>query len=156
MNEHVRISIEILLKFCSYGSHKNIPTLVPIMAWRRPGDKSLSETMVVSLLTYICVTLPQWVNTSRETTRHAYSHKKSSTTNHVHFFMWCNIFCMVFKPLELFASSICLLKVCNLCERGWAVTVNSSSPGQNVDIFKCIFLNEKVRFLTKLSLKFFP
>ena len=31
------------------------------MAWRRPGDKSLSEPMMVSLLTHICVTWPQWV-----------------------------------------------------------------------------------------------
>ena len=33
------------------------------MAWRRPGDKPLSEPMMVSLLTHICVTRPQWVNT---------------------------------------------------------------------------------------------
>ena len=33
-----------------------------IMAWRRPGDKPLSEPMMVSLLTHICVTWPQWVN----------------------------------------------------------------------------------------------
>ena len=32
------------------------------MAWRRSGDKPLSETMMVSLLTHICVTRPQWVN----------------------------------------------------------------------------------------------
>ena len=31
------------------------------MAWRRPGDKPLSEPMMVSLLTHICVTRPQWV-----------------------------------------------------------------------------------------------
>ena len=31
------------------------------MAWRRPGDKSLSEPMAVSLLTHICVTRPQSV-----------------------------------------------------------------------------------------------
>ena len=42
MNEHVRISIKIT-------------------AWRRPGDKPLSEPMVVNLLTHICVTRPQWV-----------------------------------------------------------------------------------------------
>ena len=42
----------------------NIPSLVQIMAWRRPGDKPLSEPMMVSLLTYICITLPQWVNSS--------------------------------------------------------------------------------------------
>ena len=32
-----------------------------IMAWRRPGDKPLSEPMVVSLLMHICITRPQWV-----------------------------------------------------------------------------------------------
>ena len=31
------------------------------MAWRRPGDKPLSEAMMVNLPTYICVTRPQWV-----------------------------------------------------------------------------------------------
>ena len=31
------------------------------MAWRRPGDKPLSELMVVTLPTHICVTRPQWV-----------------------------------------------------------------------------------------------
>ena len=33
------------------------------MAWRRPGDKPLSEPMMVSLSTHICVARPQWVNT---------------------------------------------------------------------------------------------
>ena len=32
------------------------------MAWRRSGDKPWSEQMMVSLLTHICVTRPQWVN----------------------------------------------------------------------------------------------
>ena len=32
------------------------------MAWRRPGDKPLSEAMMASLLKHICVTRPQWVN----------------------------------------------------------------------------------------------
>ena len=36
-----------------------------IMAWRRPGDKPLSEPMMVSLLTHICVNRPQWVKTLR-------------------------------------------------------------------------------------------
>ena len=31
------------------------------MAWRRPGDKPLSEPMMVISLTHICVTRPQWV-----------------------------------------------------------------------------------------------
>ena len=33
-----------------------------MMAWRRPGDKPLSEPMVVRLPMHICVTRPQWVN----------------------------------------------------------------------------------------------
>ena len=32
------------------------------MAWRRSGDKPLSEPMMVRLLTHICITRPQWVN----------------------------------------------------------------------------------------------
>ena len=36
----------------------NIPALVWIMAWRRPGDKPLTEPMMVSLPTHICVTRP--------------------------------------------------------------------------------------------------
>ena len=40
----------------------NIPALIQIMAWRRSGDKSLSETMMVSLPMHICVIGPQWVD----------------------------------------------------------------------------------------------
>ena len=32
------------------------------MAWRRLGDKPLSEPMMVCLSTHICVNRPQWVN----------------------------------------------------------------------------------------------
>ena len=62
LNEKVWISIESSLKFVPKGPINNIPALVQIMAWRRPGDKPLSETMMVRLLTHICVTRPQWVN----------------------------------------------------------------------------------------------
>ena len=59
--ENVRISIKISLKFVPKGLINNIPELVLIMAWRRPGDKPLSEPMMVRSLTHICVTRPQWV-----------------------------------------------------------------------------------------------
>ena len=61
LNENVRISIIISLKFVPKGPINNIPALVQIMAWRRPGDKPLSEPMMVRLPTHICVTRPQWV-----------------------------------------------------------------------------------------------
>ena len=63
-NENVWISIKISLKFVPKGPINNIPALVHIMAWRRSGDKPLSESMMVSLPTHICVTWPQWVKKS--------------------------------------------------------------------------------------------
>ena len=62
LNENVWIPIKILLKFVPQGPINNISALVQIMAWRRPGDKPLSEPIMVSLPTHICVTRPQWVN----------------------------------------------------------------------------------------------
>ena len=50
------------MKFVPKGPINIIPALVQIMAWRRPGDKPLSEPMMVSLPTHICITRPQWVN----------------------------------------------------------------------------------------------
>ena len=58
----IQISIKISLKFVPKIPINNIPALVQIMARRRPGAKPLSEPMLVSLLTYIRVTRPQWVN----------------------------------------------------------------------------------------------
>ena len=39
LNENVSIAIKISLKFVPKGPINNIPALVQIMAWRRPGDK---------------------------------------------------------------------------------------------------------------------
>ena len=61
LNENARISIKISLKFVPKGPINNNPALVQIMAWRRPGDKPLSEPVMVRLLTHIGVTRPQWV-----------------------------------------------------------------------------------------------
>ena len=58
LNENVWIPIKISLKFVPKGPINNIPALVEIMAWRRPGDKPLSEPMMVSLPTHICITRP--------------------------------------------------------------------------------------------------
>ena len=55
------VSIKISLKFVSRDPTKNVPSLVQIMAWRRPGDKPFSEPMRPGWLTHISVTRPQWV-----------------------------------------------------------------------------------------------
>ena len=81
LNENVWIPIEISLKFVPKGSINNNLALFQIMAWRRPGDKPLSETMTVSSLTHICVTRPQWVKNvsmgSTDTERQGLLHSPS-------------------------------------------------------------------------------
>ena len=62
LNENIWIPIKISLTFIPNGPFNNIPVLVKIMAWRRTGDKPLSDSMMVSLPTHICLTRPQWVN----------------------------------------------------------------------------------------------
>ena len=62
LNENIWIPIKISLKFVPKGPINNTPVLVQIMAWRRRGDKPLSEPRMISLPTHICVTRPQWVN----------------------------------------------------------------------------------------------
>ena len=59
LNGYLLISITVWLKFVPKGPNTNIPSLVQIIAWRRPGDKPLSEPVMVKLLTHICVTRPQ-------------------------------------------------------------------------------------------------
>ena len=44
------------------------------MAWRRPGDKPLSEPMMVSLLTHVCVARPQWVKQCAIDSRYMMAH----------------------------------------------------------------------------------
>ena len=55
LNEYIWISLKISLKFVLKFPINNIPALVQIMAWRWPGDKPLSELMMVNLMTHICV-----------------------------------------------------------------------------------------------------
>ena len=64
-NENVKIAIKISLKFVSKGPIHNISALVQIMAWRRPGDKPLSEPMMVRSLTHICQRCSQKIKSGR-------------------------------------------------------------------------------------------
>ena len=62
LNENASISINISPKSVPNSQNNNTPALVQIMAWRQPGDKPLSEQMMVRLQMHLCVTQPQWVN----------------------------------------------------------------------------------------------
>ena len=78
LTENVWIRSKMSLKIVPKGALNNIPALVQIMAWRRPGDKPLSEPMMVSLLTHICVARLQWVYKTLDTPREfLWIHKKN-------------------------------------------------------------------------------
>ena len=62
VNEDIWISMNISLEFIPKDQINNIPALVQIMAWCRPGGKPLSAAMIFRLSTHICATRPQWVN----------------------------------------------------------------------------------------------
>ena len=59
LKENAWLSLKISRKFVPKVRNNNIPSLAHIMAWHRPGYKPLSETMMMKLLTHICVTRPQ-------------------------------------------------------------------------------------------------
>ena len=87
LNENVWIGIKNSLKFVPKGAINNIPTLLQIMAWRRSGDKPLSESMLVSLPTHICIIRPQWVNS---TLWYYISTHFHNVILHFHTFMQCD------------------------------------------------------------------
>ena len=47
LNENIWFKFKVSLEFAPKGPINNISALVQIMAWRRPGDKPLSESMMV-------------------------------------------------------------------------------------------------------------
>ena len=65
-NANCCILIRFSLKYGRKGPIDNNPALVQLMAWRRSGDKPLSDPMMISLLTHICVTRPQWVKLTKQ------------------------------------------------------------------------------------------
>ena len=58
LNENIWISMSVSLKFVAEGKTTNIPALVQIVAWHRPGNNPLSEPMMVTYwLIYVSHTL---------------------------------------------------------------------------------------------------
>ena len=101
------------------------------MAWRRPGDKPLSEPMMVSLLTLICVTRPQWVNTMRI----GYACRYSATE-------LCNKlwpYDLIYTYLVKFTRWVaCAFFITCVCKQTRAH--NRHSPGQWIHATKAVFL----------------
>ena len=79
--KNFRIYIEISLKFNPKGPTNNIPVLVPIMAWRRLGDRPLSETMMVRSLTHTCAVIIDFISPF---SHHQNWHQRNSLESHHH------------------------------------------------------------------------
>ena len=148
-NENVWISITISLNFVPKVRINIIPALVQIMAWRRPGDKPLSETMMVSLLTHICVTRPQWVK--------------------LVILSWIDNTLVIDCLLVNFKKSLIVISLLDIMFQTTGTSlhiwislpaiVNTLRPRQNGshfadDFFPCIFFSENCCIVIKLSLKY--
>ena len=88
LNENVRISMQISLKFVPYGPIDNKSALVQVMAWRRTGDKPLPEAMMTQFTdAYICDTRGRWVNQIKP-------QKSTNSFNYItrenNFYRWCD------------------------------------------------------------------
>ena len=101
--------LNIPLKFVPQGPNNNIPALVQIMAWRRPGDKPLSAPMMVRLPTHICVTRPQWVNLEI----HIFSKIFIFKTCHLYLHTGSNIY--LGEPSVGHRASLSSLSFCIIC-----------------------------------------
>ena len=112
--------IWISLKFVPKVRVNNIPALVQIMAWRRIGDKPLSEPMMVNLVTHICVTRLQWVKCYNVLFIHLFIHLYC-----FHCFVYC---CFIFSASS--DRQICLNYLIIIFELRSVVWVN-----------KCIYVN---------------
>ena len=165
LNENARISIWFSLKFVPKCPINNIPTLFQIMAWRRPGDKPLSEPMVVSLLTYICVTRPQWVKTSDwvavvtcqskamyKLCFLIYDWGRSGYKSHASKSMLVH---KIFK-YGFWLTSGCAANQTGAMPENRVNTLRPRQIGRHLpdDIFKCIFLSENVNIYFTISMTF--
>ena len=120
------------------------------MAWRRPGNKPLSEPMMVILLTHICVTRPQWVKDifgvffanvsirSRDSELYSYSRPpsyapaKSLLWNHIEGDGVTNhqrLDCLLGRLFRSTSKKTSKLRVAGLCEGNHCWPVDSTHKG---------------------------
>ena len=107
VNENVRISIKMSLKYVPKCPINNISSLFQIKAWRRPDDKPLSEPIMASLLTHICVTRLQWV-------KHLASYLRWT---HILSLLNCNacLYLCIYDIIWLMLRLCLMVAICSLC-----------------------------------------
>ena len=110
LNENVWIPIKISLKLVPKGPINNIPALVQIMAWRRPGDKPLSEQMMIILLAHICVTRPQWVKATWIAHERKYTCKIFMNFFYICFYLYIYIYIYIYTHKHIFWQHLLIHK----------------------------------------------
>ena len=118
------------------------------MAWRRPGEKLFSEPMMVSLLTYICATRPQWVKrrVSIKLTEHSVSEVQDIHLD-VNYDGFTEHSFLIDIPIKFDAYSL----IAPFHESAWVKCelhpkgiFSSEDPGLDNDL-NCSFVNDKRR-----------
>ena len=121
LNENVRISIEISLKFVPEGPINNISALVQIMAWRRWGNKPLSKPMMIRLPTHICVTRSQWFTFCCEHTKQK-QHKEIFVASVSRLFLYPRVFTKHRKTCAITLHRYISISICHsLCSMKYPV-----------------------------------
>ena len=126
LNENVWISLKIPLKFVPRDPINNIRALVQKMAWRRPGDKPLSEPMLVFVPTHICVTRPQWVKKMISVWRYATTGWRMTLPLTRLIVKYLNLYCRS----DMLLALDCLLDV--FCFIGFSRTITGLLKEQGV------------------------
>ena len=72
----IYISIKISPKFVPNGPVNNIPVLAQIIAWHHPGDKPLSQPMIVYWRIYAYLGLSEFICPSPRTSRNLAEHEE--------------------------------------------------------------------------------
>ena len=108
------------------------------MAWRRPGDKPLSEPRMESLLTHICVTRPQWVKSLWSTDdiwwlRYGSTLVKSNRTNSLPVLVYCQ-WCQLTLNLRQLCRKCSRFHLLQSCENYIFRNTAASPRGQWVHI----------------------
>ena len=106
------------------------------MAWRRPGDKPLSEPMMVGLPTHICVARPQWVNCLSNcrvpNCIPSYSFHPVSCSLHIVLFLLYMLLTWTLKNISLHVSPLPKLWYCSI------IVINGISCTSMIDTFACL------------------
>ena len=166
LNENIWISKTISLKFLPEGPINIIAAMVQMMAWHQPGAKPLSEPMMASFPTHICITRPQWVDTSKDHAR-SFNFQVGTLIQNLPYITFKHWHIRIMQGHHFTPTISTLLPPGSCFQLWWALHFDDRirwllnklrQYGCHFAdcIFKCIYLNENIWISKTISLKFLP